>query len=75
MIYIKNWKKIRNVILERDGYECQKCGRNKIKLNVHHINLNRLDNRNKNLITLCDKVILPNKEPNLDGLRLFEINE
>jgi len=29
-------KKWRNIILQRDGYKCQKCG-NKEKLHVHHI--------------------------------------
>jgi 5-methylcytosine-specific restriction endonuclease McrA len=53
----KEWKVKRIVILERDGYTCQKCGNSPSSLHVHH----KLyihgklpwEYSNKHLITLC----------------------
>ena len=45
------WIFLRECILERDNYRCQKCGKSKKPFEVHHkkyINL-----KGKDLITLC----------------------
>lgn len=53
--YPENWDSLRQVVLERDGYRCRKCGSNSRPLQVDHIvslshgGTNRLDN----LQTLC----------------------
>lgn len=43
---------VRNKILERDNYTCQMCGL-KVNLCVHHLDMNKLNNKPANLITLC----------------------
>lgn len=57
----KEWKAKRKIILKRDNYQCQikgafvypiQCERKQV-LNIHHINHYTKDNRNENLITLC----------------------
>ena len=56
-ISLRKWKKIRDKILERDNFTCQKCDeKNPKKLNVHHIIPRRIELNNSfnNLITLCD---------------------
>ncbi len=58
--YQSKWQQIRQQVLERDKYECQKCRLNFPKLDIHHISqespypgymFNTLDN----LVTLCRK--------------------
>jgi len=48
---------LKAVIRERDGYQCQFCGRveeqSSEKLSINHINYNKKDCRTRNLITLC----------------------
>lgn len=53
--YPFNWVKIKKVILERDHYSCQNpfCESASHILNVHHIDYNRLNSEEENLITLC----------------------
>jgi 5-methylcytosine-specific restriction endonuclease McrA len=56
-------EKLREKIRERDNYRCQECFRHqdelytsngkKYKLNVHHIDYNKKNNREDNLISLC----------------------
>ena len=60
-----SWKfiKSRNKIRKRDNYECQLCGLKekdhylnngkKVNLEVHHIDYNKQNDNEKNLITLC----------------------
>jgi len=43
--------RIRNKILKRDNYTCQKC--NKYGNDVHHIDYNKENNQEDNLICLC----------------------
>ena len=66
---IKNWMKIRKIILERDEYRCNLCGKRKInnknlRFEIHHIE--RLENYYdenerkekdipENLLTFCSK--------------------
>ena len=53
--YTYNFNKIAEQIRKRDKYRCQICNKkqNKRALSVHHINYNKQDNREINLITLC----------------------
>lgn len=55
--YGKEWPKIRQNVLERDGHICQKCKSDGIYLEVHHIIPYYLtkDNSFNNLISLCKK--------------------
>lgn len=48
------FREVRIEVLERDGSRCAICAADE-KLHVHHINMNPLDNRWRNLITLCAK--------------------
>lgn len=55
-------EKLKNHIKERDDYICQKCGESKYTdLEVHHIDYNKFDNFENNLISLCSDC---NKEVN-----------
>lgn len=49
--YLYNWNIIRKVILKRFNYICQLCYKNTIS--VHHIDYNKQNCREDNLITLC----------------------
>jgi len=65
--YGEDWKKSRQLVLERDGYECQICGQTQEEhlneygrdLDVHHIipkrrfDTDEQANQAENLITLC----------------------
>jgi len=48
-------KKLKEVIKERDGYKCQNpiCSSNDDRLHVHHIDYDRYNCEEPNLITLC----------------------
>lgn len=52
------YKKVRAIVLKRDGYKCKKCESNK-RLQVHHIKTwadhPTLRYAENNLITLCKK--------------------
>jgi len=58
---IKNWSNIRLKILKRDNYTCQYCGmieeehlkKYNRSIEVHHIDYNRYNCEETNLITLC----------------------
>ncbi|MES2198549.1 MAG: RNA-guided endonuclease IscB, partial [Chlamydiota bacterium] len=51
----KDFYNIKQYVLHRDGYTCQKCKQEKLKLHVHHIvfRSNGGTNSPDNLITLC----------------------
>ena len=52
--YPAEWTKLlRHSIKQRDDYQCQYCGKDKIKLAVHHIDYNKKNLNPTNLITLC----------------------
>jgi len=48
---------LKEQIRKRDGYTCQECGYTQkqlgYKLNIHHIDYNKRNNKLKNLISLC----------------------
>lgn len=44
---------LRKKIRRRDNLECQNCDKKNIELHVHHINYNKEDFHEFNLITLC----------------------
>lgn len=50
--YPKEYRQLRPLILERDGYRCVMCGDEK-KNAVHHIDHNKQHNTFLNLVTLC----------------------
>ncbi len=49
--------KLKKDIRQRDNFKCQNCGRlqeeNKIKLHIHHINYDKYNNWDDNLVSLC----------------------
>lgn len=47
-------KALKNEIKERDGNQCVMCS-SEDNLNVHHIDYNKKNNEENNLITLCEK--------------------
>ena len=53
---IDTWSKIRALILERDDYRCQVCGKTNGRLDVHHIIPRRDGGQDStdNLITVCN---------------------
>jgi hypothetical protein len=61
--YPLNWNnELKEYIRARDHYKCQKCNKKEEnllgyykKLHVHHINYNKLDLDNSNLISLCSE--------------------
>lgn len=54
--YVFNWKKISNKIIQRDKGICQNpfCKRTDKKMTAHHIDYNKKNNQEGNLITLCN---------------------
>lgn len=52
---IDGWLAIRAGIIERDGHRCRVCGADPVeaRLDVHHIDHDRANNRDSNLVTLC----------------------
>jgi hypothetical protein len=59
------WSKIRGIILERDDYRCQICGKTNDRLDVHHIIPRRDGGQDStdNLITVCNGVCHNKLEP------------
>ena len=55
--YPFGWKRLRNIIRQRDGYRCQSCGVPQSECNsslcVHHIDHVKSNVRASNLISLC----------------------
>lgn len=47
-------KKLKAYIKKRDNYTCQLCEKKDCLLYVHHIDYDKTNNKNDNLITLCD---------------------
>lgn len=61
--YPEEFYAVRESILKRDKHTCQSCGVRKYKtLHIHHIDLNKENNGDSNLITLC-----PNCHSKLHG--------
>jgi len=55
--YPKKFLVLRPKILKKDNYTCQKCGqygtKGHNKLSIHHIDYNKMNSKEDNLITLC----------------------
>lgn len=49
---IPSWGQIRKQILNRDDYNCRVCAKD-YELHVHHIDYDRSNNCESNLVTLC----------------------
>ena len=56
-VNIKGWQALREIIIERDNYECRICGKDagEESLHVHHIDWDRTHNEDNNLVTLCQR--------------------
>ncbi len=50
---IPNWKNIRKKILRRDEDKCRICFK-EYYLHVHHIDYDRFNNKDSNLVTVCE---------------------
>ena len=48
------WRRLRLVVLRRDGWTCQRCGRHAF-LEAHHRDGNPANNDPGNLVTFCRK--------------------
>lgn len=56
-IYLKSshWQELRKTALERAGYKCQVCGKNNIRLNVHHNTYKNIGHEDiTDLCVLCE---------------------
>jgi len=54
--YALEWtEELKKQIKKRDNYTCQKCRTIKKELHIHHIDLNKLNCKENNLISLCAK--------------------
>lgn len=52
---VTSWRAIRRVIMERDGHVCRICGCDPCeeRMEVHHVDWDRSNNKARNLVTLC----------------------
>lgn len=52
---IPDWQQIRKCALDRDAYVCRICGADATeeRLDVHHVDWDRTNNKMRNLVTLC----------------------
>ena len=52
--YTEDWTAaLRAEVIDRDGSQCQVCGVTEGKLQVHHLDLDRTNNDETNLLTVC----------------------
>lgn len=52
--YSRSWTdELRQKIKERDNFTCNICNQSQLVLNVHHIDYNKQNSNEENLITLC----------------------
>jgi 5-methylcytosine-specific restriction enzyme A len=49
----REWKRVRQLVLERDDFECGECG-SRSDLVVHHVDRNNTNHALENLETLCE---------------------
>lgn len=73
-------KELKNTIRSRDGFKCQLCGRTEKEeqaerdrvLPVHHIDYNKMNSKENNLITLCHICNSRVNFDRLDWMKFFE---
>jgi hypothetical protein len=51
--YPKDFSIKRDKIRKRDNFQCQRCYRSDKRLHVHHLDWDKQNNKDSNLITLC----------------------
>lgn len=68
--------KLRKQIRKRDNFICRECGYTEKqigrKLDIHHINYNKLDNRPENLISLCRSCHIQTNFKREDWIKYFQ---
>lgn len=67
-------KELKNKIRERDNYTCQECGKNETrrKLDIHHIDYNKKNNKENNLISLCRGCHIKTNFSRKDWIKYFK---
>ena len=75
--YGEAWSpKLRKNIRERDKYTCQECGMTEeelgYKLSVHHIDYDKQNNSENNLITLCTSCHMQTNFNRDDWIKYFK---
>ena len=75
--YGKEWSgNLREFIRKRDNYRCQQCFRHQNelsrKLNIHHIDFNKRNNSENNLISLCDNCHIQTQFNRQDWISYFK---
>ena len=67
--------KLKEKIRKRDNYTCQECGKKQkelgYKLHIHHIDYNKKNNQEKNLISLCRQCHLKTNFNRKDWTKYF----
>lgn len=51
--YAEDWPRVSLAIRRRDGFKCQRCLGPSRRLHVHHIDCDKKNNAEENLVTLC----------------------
>lgn len=51
--YTEDWQEVSLAVRRRDGFKCQRCHGDSRRLHVHHIDCDKQNNADENLITLC----------------------
>jgi len=80
--YTPDWIKIRKKIYERDGWTCQECNHHcygkkykdeKRKIQCHHIDYNKKNNKFDNLITLCVSCHVKTRYNRKDWIKYYQL--
>jgi len=73
-LYPTKWTRaLKRLIRERDNYTCQLCGKeSKMGLSVHHIDYNKENCNEENLITLCKSCHSKTGKPREKWMKFFQ---